>query len=141
MSRTYIPKLLRRLVKERAGGRCEYYLIPVEFSFMVYYHIDHVIAEQHDGPTSENNLAYACPKCNQFKGSNLGTLLPGSTDIVPLYHPREDNWSDHFQLGESGVLHPLTDAGRATIRLLDLNATDSVIMRKDLLDLSIRLSF
>ena len=49
MSETHIPAALRRLVRERAGHRCEYCLIPESLS-LAPHAIDHVIAEKHGGP-------------------------------------------------------------------------------------------
>jgi hypothetical protein len=50
MSQTYVPAALRRLVRERAGDRCEYCLIPESASFAPHW-IDHVVAEKHGGKT------------------------------------------------------------------------------------------
>ena len=44
MSQTYVPAELRRLVRMRAGERCEYCLIPETTSFATHQ-VDHVIAE------------------------------------------------------------------------------------------------
>jgi HNH endonuclease len=51
-----MDKLLDQFVRQRAGDRCEYCLIPQserEFRFQ----IDHVIARQHRGATLPENLA------------------------------------------------------------------------------------
>ena len=62
-----IPERLRRQVRERAQGRCEYCFI--HEADMYYPHeADHVIAEKHGGATSLENLAWACFYCNRFKG-------------------------------------------------------------------------
>jgi 5-methylcytosine-specific restriction endonuclease McrA len=54
-----IPERLRRQVRERAHGQCEYCLI--HESDMYYPHeADHVIAEKHGGAASLENLAWAC---------------------------------------------------------------------------------
>jgi hypothetical protein len=82
--------------------------------------IDHIIAEKHGGPTDTDNLALACAICNGFKGSDLASIDAESGDIVPLFNPRRDRWTEHFRL-ESGRIEPLTASGRATVRLLQLN--------------------
>jgi 5-methylcytosine-specific restriction endonuclease McrA len=56
MSRTYISKALRQLVRDRSAGCCEYCLLP-ESSGLISHEVDHVIAEKHGGVTEENNLA------------------------------------------------------------------------------------
>lgn len=97
MSISYIPAELRRLVYERARGCCEYCLIPDTF-VLITHQIDHIISEKHGGLTAANNLALSCAICNKHKGSDLASIDPDRGDIVPLYHPRRDKWSDHFQV-------------------------------------------
>ncbi|MGI8961138.1 MAG: HNH endonuclease [Bryobacteraceae bacterium] len=84
-------------VRRRAGHRCEYCLIP-QAAFRRPFHIEHIIAKQHGGPTQLDNLALACWQCNLKKGPNLTGLDPETGDIVRLFHPRTDNWADHFTL-------------------------------------------
>jgi hypothetical protein len=41
---------------------------------------------------------------------------------VPLFHPRQQRWDEHFRVDvESGELHGTTPAGRATVARLDLS--------------------
>jgi 5-methylcytosine-specific restriction endonuclease McrA len=49
----------RRLVRERAGDRCEYCLHPQEYSETTH-HVDHIVARQHLGGDVPSNLALAC---------------------------------------------------------------------------------
>ncbi|WP_207681913.1 HNH endonuclease [Desulfonema magnum] len=116
---TYISASLRRMVYERAGGCCEYCLIP-ETTVLAAHEIDHIIAQKHGGLTEADNLALSCAICNKHKGSDLASLDPVTGEIVALYHPRRERWSDHFELKE-GRLIPLTPTGRVTIKLLQLN--------------------
>jgi len=57
---------------------------------------DHVIAEKHGGPTSFENLAWACFHCNRFKGSDLASVDPLSGKTVFLFNPREQRWTHYF---------------------------------------------
>lgn len=116
----HIPAALRRQVRERAGLRCEYCLIPESIT-LATHPVDHVIAEKHGGATADENLALACTICNLHKGSDLSSVDPLSGEVVRLFHPRRDRWSDHFRLVE-GRLEPLTPTGRVTARLLQFNA-------------------
>lgn len=125
---TYISVELRRLVYERANGRCEYCLIP-ETVVLVSHEIDHIIAQKHGGPTESDNLALSCTLCNKHKGSDLASLDPVTDDIVPLYHPRQDRWLDHFQLSNAQIV-PLTSKGRVTVRLLQLNTPERIEERE-----------
>ncbi len=100
MSKTYINVALRKLVYERAGGCCEYCLIPDVATFAPC-EIDHIIAEKHGGLTEAENLAFACTLCNKHKGSDLTSIDPETRDIIPLYHPRQDLWREHFQVQDA----------------------------------------
>ncbi len=132
MSSTYIPSALRRLVCERARGCCEYCLIPEAATF-ASHEIDHIIAEKHGGSTMAENLALSCVLCNKHKGSDLASIDPSTGDIVPLYHPRQDIWSEHFQL-QGAELMPLTSRGRVTVRLLQLNRPERIVERQLLIE-------
>jgi len=58
--------------------------------------------------------------CNKYKGSDIASIAPDTGEIVPLYHPRQARWSDHFQLSQAQFV-PLTPTGHVTVRLLQLN--------------------
>lgn len=119
MSVTYIPKALRDLVYKRADGLCEYCLISEEDSF-AKHQIDHIIAEKHGGLTVEENLALSCTLCNKHKGSDIASIDNETGKIVPLFNPREDVWSEHFEI-ENSYFIGLTPNARATIQLLQMN--------------------
>ena len=116
-----IGAVLRREVRQRAGGRCEYCgLEQFEFPFAVY-HVEHVIARQHGGPDETENLCLACHWCNLHKGPNISTLV--NRQLVPLFHPRRDLWSDHF-VRRGDLIVGLTPVGIGTVELLNMNDTD-----------------
>lgn len=121
---TYIPSALREQVRTRAKSCCEYCLIP-ETMALAPHEIDHIIAEKHGGKTIEANLALSCTLCNKHKGSDVASVDAESQEIVRLYHPRRDAWSEHFELQE-GVLVGLTPVGRVTVALLKLNRGDRI---------------
>ena len=104
---------------ERANGYCEYCLVHSD-DMLFPYEADHIIAEQHHGTTTLDNLAWACPICNRFKGTNLSSIDPLTNAIVPLFNPRKQQWRRHFRLN-GPYIEPLTAAGRATEQLLQLN--------------------
>jgi 5-methylcytosine-specific restriction endonuclease McrA len=130
MSLSYIPAALRRLVRERSADRCEYCLIPESVTFAPHW-IDHIVAEKHGGQTDADNLADSCILCNQSKGSDLTSIDPDTGEIVALFHPRRDRWTDHFRL-VGGSIEPLTPVGRVTVRLLQFNHQDRVEEREHL---------
>ena len=128
MSVTYIPIPLRRQVRERANECCEYCLIPESLTWASHT-IDHIIAEKHGGATTAENLALACTLCNIRKGSDLASIDELTDSVEPLFHPRRDRWSEHFQL-VGGRLEPQSPSGRATARLLHFNAPARVQERE-----------
>ena len=116
---SYISVTLRTQVVERAFHSCEYCLIHVEYTTLVH-EIDHVIAEKHGGATTLDNLAYACAQCNRNKGSDIASVDPESNEPQFIYNPRQQLWTDHFQLDGPQIV-PYTAVGRASVRLLQLN--------------------
>jgi hypothetical protein len=88
---------------------------------------------KHGGKTGLLNLAYACSVCNQNKGSDLGTFLPNSKRLIRLFNPRKDNWATHFTLGYGEII-PKTLIAAATIKVLDINNVDRIILRQALMD-------
>jgi 5-methylcytosine-specific restriction endonuclease McrA len=86
-----------QFVRQRAGYRCEYCHLPQEFSGL-RFHVEHIVARQHRGGDTTDNLALACPECNLHKGTNLNGVDPDTGKVTPLFHPRRDNWEDHFTL-------------------------------------------
>ncbi len=116
---TYIAQATRRFVIERAQNCCEY-CGKSSLSF-VPHEVDHIIAEKHGGDTTADNLAYACFECNRYKGSDIASFDPETEVLSLLFNPRKDRWVDHFRY-EGGAIFPLTNVGRATVKLLRLNA-------------------
>jgi hypothetical protein len=119
VSETYIPIELRRLVRHRAQGRCEYCRIE-EADTHFGCEVDHVISEKHGGFTDEGNLALACVTCNRAKGSDIATRANDGT-LIGLFPPRRHEWTEHFVV-EGLLFVGRTAIGQATVRLLKLNA-------------------
>jgi hypothetical protein len=119
---------VRELVRTRAANRCEYCRLHQTATPTVPHHVEHVIAIQHGGTDDPDNLALACDRCNAFKGTNLTSIDPISGKIVALFHPRHERWDEHFR-EESNLIIGLTEIGRATARLLNMNATKRVRLR------------
>ena len=131
MPRAHIPVELRRLVLERAHECCEYCLLRQDDTQFAH-HIDHVIAVKHGGETVSNNLALACLKCNRYKGSDLTAIDPVDRVIVQLFNPRVQVWSEHFVL-DGARLVGLTQTGRATVALLQMNDRARLMQRRRLI--------
>lgn len=133
---TYISAALRREVVERANNCCEYCLISQDDRSLPY-EIDHIIAEKHGGATISDNLCLSCYICNGYKGSDIGSIdWDGSGKLTPLFNPRQQIWTEHFELDVSTArIHPLTPEGRVTIFLMRLNSDEHLISRHLLIQL------
>jgi hypothetical protein len=108
-------------VARRAGHRCEYRGAP-EAVFNFPFEVEHVLPTSRGGADDEANLCLACRACNLHKSDRVTALDEVSAQEVPLFHPREQRWSEHFRVDvESGEIHGTTPTGRATVSSLDLN--------------------
>ena len=123
---------LRRWVVVRAGERCEYCRIHQDHDAFYRFHIEHIIARVHGGTDDFANLALACHRCNERKGTNLAGRDPQTGKIVRLFDPRRQRWSRHFRFVGPRLLGQ-TKVGRATVALLAMNAPDRVELRAELL--------
>jgi 5-methylcytosine-specific restriction endonuclease McrA len=80
------PKL--QAVRERYAFRCGYCGVS-EADVGGELTVDHFRPVVAGGDESDENLVYACARCNQYKGA----LLPEAIDPTPvrrLLHPRQD---------------------------------------------------
>lgn len=118
----------RDLVRRRAGNTCEYCRLPQFATPLIPFHLEHIVPKQHGGSGDHAGLALACDRCNVYKGPNLTSIDPDTGGTVPLFNPRVDKWEDHFEPREGQVLGK-TPVGRATVRLLNMNAPRRVALR------------
>lgn len=123
---------LREVVRGRAFDRCEYCHLPHQSQRMPF-HVEHIIAKQHGGSDDLDNLAWSCDRCNAYKGPNLSSIDPHTGDIVPLFHPRRNNWQDHFAV-EDARIEGVSPTGRATVHILQMNAKRRVEVRRELIE-------
>jgi hypothetical protein len=123
-----VTPFVRELVRTRAKDRCEYCRIPQYAIPDVRLHVEHIIALQHRGTDDADNLALACDRCNFHKGPNLSAVDPITNQIVRLFNPRRDRWDEHFGQTNYKIVG-LTDVGRATVELFEMNSTTRVRLR------------
>lgn len=111
----------RRLVRQRSKYLCEYchspeYLSPDRFT------IDHLLPKSLGGSDEPDNLALACHRCNERHYNFTVGLDPQTQEQVPLFNPRQQQWSEHFIWTKDGIkILGTTPTGRATCDRLDLN--------------------
>lgn len=135
----YVSKKVRIKVKERAFQSCEYCRVPELFSFLGF-EIDHIISKKHGGSNELMNLAWSCAFCNNSKGSDLGTVLLPSTEIVRFYNPRKDIWDNHFEFSGPMII-PKTNIGAATVKIFQFNDVNRIIERELCISSGINLPF
>ena len=126
-----IPLRIRQAVAERAAKRCEYCQLPVTGQ-VATFPVDHVVPESRSGPTALDNLALACPHCNSCKWAFEREADPVTGQVVALFNPRVQDWSDHFQWSRRDPvrLDGKTPCGRATIERLQINAATMLEARR-----------
>jgi hypothetical protein len=120
-----------QMVRDRAKQRCEYCLVPEQLSRLPFG-LDHIVARQHRGSDSIENLALCCGFCNRHKGPNIAGIDPMSGRLCRLFNPRRDRWDRHFRL-EGVELVGLTARGRTTIVVLAMNDPTQVAIREVLI--------
>lgn len=87
----------------------------------------------HGGNSELSNLAWACFQCNTHKGTNIASYDHETGHLTPLYNPRLHRWEDHFVMQKDAVISGLTDIGRVTVRILNINSTVQLETRRQLL--------
>jgi len=114
----------------RANHRCEYCQAP-EVVFNFPFEVEHIIPISRQGANNKANLALACRSCNLRKGTRISGSLPDSNTEVRLFHPRENQWSEHFQVDvESGKIRGMTPVGEVTVEYLAMNSPAQVAARQ-----------
>lgn len=117
-------------ISERANHRCEYCQAP-EVVFNFPFEVEHIIPLSRQGTNDADNLALACRSCNLRKGNRVSGYEPDSEIEIFFFHPRKDQWSDHFQVNDrSGSIVGLTAIGKITVASLEMNSAPQVTARQ-----------
>jgi len=130
MSERRVTAQLKKVVGERAQGCCEYCRSQARFAIQPFS-IENIIPKSQCGKTTLDNLALSCQGCNNHKYNKIEGRDPVSDDIVPLFHLRQQRWSDHFSWNDNFTLIiGLTPTGRTTVEALQLNREGVVNLRR-----------
>lgn len=117
-------------VATRASHRCEYCRAP-ERLFNKELEVEHIIPRVLGGPDEPDNLALCCRRCNGSKGEFIDGYDDATTQNVRLFHPRRDQWDDHFEfISENAEIVGKTPVGRVTVSRLKMNIAKQVSARK-----------
>lgn len=123
---------LKLAVAKRANGCCEYCKCQQRFS-PDSFSIEHIVPRNRHGTDDESNLAFSCQGCNNNKYTATSGADPLTGEAVPLFHPRKQQWIDHFTWSDDFVLIVgITPTGRATVERLKLNREGVVNIRRAL---------
>ncbi len=95
MSR-YASKKNKVIVRERVGECCEYCKALRAFATS-FFCAEHIIPVALGGDNNLENLAYSCDICNINKAAKIAVTNPATGQEIPLFHPRKDNWNEHFK--------------------------------------------
>ena len=128
---------LRNIVQSRASNRCEYCRCPATHTTDVF-EVEHIHPEARGGTDDLENLAFSCSGCNTFKQAAVIATDPSTSQDAPLFHPRQQNWADHFEWDSSQtVVVGRTPTGRATVERLRINREAVVNLRRVLLSVGL----
>ena len=135
---TTISRELRKAVVARSGRRCEYCRLPDRLQ-AGGFELDHILPASRGGLTTSDNLAYACPHCNDRKWAHVDARDSVTNRTVPLFHPRKDHWDEHFGWSQATPFEiiGITPRGRATISRLQLNHPELLQIRCELAKLGV----
>jgi hypothetical protein len=115
---------------EDAGHRCGYCQSDERLTG-IPLSTEHLIPIAAGGQTVRENLWRSCRPCNEVEGTRTHASDPEAGELVPLFNPRSQTWSEHFRWSEDGtVMLGLTAAARATIVALQLNRPMLVSARR-----------
>jgi len=121
-------------VVERAKGCCEYCQSQEQYS-PDPFSVEHIVPLSRGGTNALDNLALACQGCNNRKYTNIEAFDSLSQSAVPLFHPRQHAWAQHFAWNDDGTLVlGLTPIGRAAVEKLGLNRVGLVNSRRILFE-------
>ena len=100
--------------------------------------MEHICPLAKGGTNAVANLALSCSGCNGHKYDKVESYDNISEQIVPLFHPRQDRWSDHFAWHQDYTyVVGITPTGRATVYALCLNRQGLVNLRGVLFQLGL----
>ena len=129
MSESRVSKKIRQTVIEGARGCCEYCHSQMRYS-PDPFSVEHILPRVLGGRNAPANLALSCQGCNNLKYACTEAIDPLTGVLAPLFHPRQNRWSDHFAWSEDFTLIVgRTSIGRATIARLNLNREGVVNLR------------
>lgn len=126
----YIPADLRRQVRMQFANCCAY-CHTAEHLTVAIFEVEHILPLAAGGETVLANLCFCCPTCNRYKATRPTVVDPQTNEVVPLFHPQQEQWADHFSWNDDkSELLGLTPTVRAMIGALRMNRLQLVRVRR-----------
>lgn len=126
---SYVSERIRQQVIDRAKNWCEY--CQTQGDIVVEMEVEHIHPSSKGGTSELENLCLACGSCNSFKSNFINAIDPETGEVVLLYNPRTQTWSEHFIWSDDGLrVQGLTPIGRATVQRLNMNHADVIVSRR-----------
>jgi hypothetical protein len=121
---------LRNRLRSQTGDRCGYCRSHQRY-VLGLLEIEHIRPLARGGTSDEENLWLACRLCNSYKGTQLEGFEVITRQVVRLFNPRTQKWSEHFRWNETGdQIIGMTACGRVTVTALQLNNVLAVTVRR-----------
>ncbi|MDQ2997003.1 MAG: HNH endonuclease [Chloroflexota bacterium] len=130
MPKSRVTARQRTAVTARACACCEYCRAQEQYA-PDPFSVEHIVPIAKGGTNALTNLAYSCQGCNGRKYVSIEAIDPATGMTLPLYHPRQHRWEDHFAWNpDCSLIIGLTPIGRATLEMLQLNRVGLVNLRQ-----------
>ncbi len=126
-----ISQKLINKIRRDAKYRCGYCKLPQSI-IPNMLEIEHLLPLAEGGQNEEENLWLACRNCNSYKSSKTKAVDPETNQLVKIFNPRTQDWSEHFEFSSDGTqIIGKTVCGRATVTALHLNFEQAVTARRN----------
>ena len=126
----YVPAVLRRQISQHFAHCCAYCRTAEDLTVAIF-EFEHILPRSVGGETVFENICFACPTCNRYKADRTSAIDPDTQVEVPLFHPHQDPWQEHFLWNENATeLVGLSATGRATIAALRMNRRQLIRVRR-----------
>lgn len=117
-------------VRERYGFRCGYCGVS-ETDSVGELTVDHYEPVSNGGMEDDENLVYACFRCNLHKSDTTPYIVNADGEIVKrILHPLRDALHEHIGENDDGTLFGITGTGESHIEILELNRAPLVAWRR-----------
>lgn len=126
----YISVELQRQIRDRFANCCAY-CRTAEALTVTTFEFEHITPRSAGGESVLENLCLSCPSCNRYKAQRQTASDPLTEEMVSLFHPQLQAWTEHFAWSEDATeMIGLTPIGRATIAALKMNRPQMIRVRR-----------